>query len=302
MHKARRSIYGVAEAFHWNAIPRVFLPSYLPRFTCRSFGTSNDCKDGKSRVPSAGQFSGGAEKGENPGSSSSPNVQPEMKKHEWQPRWPSKGSKRFSPTVALHILPLLEATPEDPIDPQAEQTDRFMELLTEPSRPRPRNDRALPSLRRVLPRSFRKAILGDYAPRSASTPTWFRPRKLLPRDQRSTELLEQELQLLAHGLPYPDPIRNILTILIKQRQVRIAPRHYEALILMNCHPKLGSIESVKSILREIYREELPIIPAITFAVVKVCHPQPSSFLMLVALRNNYRSYLSIPTASFGHTS
>lgn len=88
---------------------------------------------------------------------------------------------------------------------------------------------------------------------------------------RSTELLEQELQLIAHGQPHPAPIRNILNILIADRLVAVSSRHYEALILGNCHPETGSIESVHSILQEMFREGLPTTPAVAFAVIKVRH-------------------------------
>ncbi|KEF57338.1 uncharacterized protein A1O9_05255 [Exophiala aquamarina CBS 119918] len=209
--------------------------------------------------------------------------------------WPSKGSKKFSLAVAHHVLPLLEATPDDPLDPQAEQKDVFMGVVAEPSRPRPRNDRKPPS-RRFMPRSFRKAILGGYAPRSESSPSQSRARKVIPRDQRSTELLEQELQLVAHRQPHPDPIRNILTMLIKQRQVKIAPPHYEASILANCHPKLGSIESVKSIVREIFREEVPMIPALTFAIVKVLSVHPDSLFRAYITDLMESQWISIPPA------
>lgn len=86
---------------------------------------------------------------------------------------------------------------------------------------------------------------------------------------RSTELLEQELQLIAHGQPHPAPIRNILNILIADRLVAVSSRHYEALILGNCHPETGSIESVHSILQEMFREGLPIPPTVAFTVIKV---------------------------------
>lgn len=97
-----------------------------------------------------------------------------------------------------------------------------------------------------------------------------------PRHMRSTELLEQELQLIAHGQPHPGPIGNILTTLIKDRLVKVSPHHYEALILGNCHPETGSIDAVKAILREMFREEVPIISSVAFAVVKVCDPTSGS--------------------------
>jgi hypothetical protein len=276
MHRAR-GIYGLARAFDCNSTPRTLISPHIPRGTRRSIGTNDDSKDGKSRPQDTGQSWSGANQGESFGSSSSPDVQPEVKKSKWKPTWPSTGSKKFSPTFAGHVLPLLEATPDDDLALEGEQPARLTELLTEPSQPRLRSPRNLPNRRGVLPRSFRKAILGDLVTRKESMPTWSQPRKVLPREKRSTELLEQELQLVAHGQPHPDLIRNILTILIADRGVKVSPHHYEALILANCHPEFGSLESVKSILGEIVREDVPIIPAIAFAVVKVCCPNSRRF-------------------------
>jgi hypothetical protein len=65
-------------------------------------------------------------------------------------------------------------------------------------------------------------------------------------------------------------IQNILSLLINRDKVNPGTSYYEALILSNCHPELGSVENVKSILEEMGREEIPIAPSISFAIIKVC--------------------------------
>lgn len=291
MHRAR-SIYGLAQAFNCNPISRTLISPSTPRVTCRCIGTEDDSKDGKSRPQVTGQSLSDAEQDERFDSSSGPNVQPEVKASKWKPTWPSTGSRKFSPAIAGHVLPLLEATPDDPPVLEANQPDRLTEVLAEPSQLRSRSHRNHPNRRGVLPRSFRKAILSAHVAQKEASPTWSQTRKVLPRDKRSIELLEQELQFVAHGQPHPEPIRNILRILIADRGVKVSPHHYEALILANCHPELGSIESVKSILGQIFRENVPITPAIAFAVVKVCDPN-SRRSQYVSSTNKQRQVLSV---------
>lgn len=270
MHRAH-TCYGLSQAFRCSVIFRNHALYTLPRLIRRSIGT-NDDSHGKSRPPVTTPSSSDAIQDEKGDSSPSPDERSELKAKRWINTWPSSGSKKYSPTLARQILPLIEATPDDPPDQKAERPERLKEVLKESTRSQLRSHRNHPSRRSVLARSFRKAVLADEAEKSEDAPAWSRSRKVLPRHMRSTELLEQELQLIAHGQPHPDALGNILTILIQDRLVKVSPHHYEALILGNCHPETGSLDAVKTILREMYREEVPIISAVAFAVVKVCDP------------------------------
>ena len=84
-----------------------------------------------------------------------------------------------------------------------------------------------------------------------------------------SETLEEELHWLAHKAPHPMSIHNILTILIKDRKIKPTAGHYEALILGNCYPEYGSVENVKTILRDLEREGTPLDPLCYFAILKV---------------------------------
>ena len=84
-----------------------------------------------------------------------------------------------------------------------------------------------------------------------------------------SETLEAELHWLAHKAPHPMSIHNILTILIQDRKIKPTAVHYEALILGNCYPEYGSVENVKTILRDLEREDVPLDPLQYFAVLKV---------------------------------
>jgi hypothetical protein len=287
MHRAH-ICHGLSQAYSRSVSQNyaIFLPQHLSRrfiqsravphpspLTRSSIRGNDDSKDGKDRPPLSTYHPSETVEDEDTGSSPSPSdtrFDPNTK--EWIDTWPSSGSKKYSPALAHKILPLIEATRYDHSSPKAEQLDQFEEVLTEHSQPRVRNHRNLPNRRDVFSPSFRKALLSEAMAKTESSPAWSQPRKVITRHMRSTALLEQELQLVAHDVPHPAPIRNILTMLIEDRLVEPSPRHYEALILGNCHPEMGSIDSVRSILQEMLREGIPIIPAVAFAVVKVRDP------------------------------
>lgn len=99
-----------------------------------------------------------------------------------------------------------------------------------------------------------------------------RPQKSLDRSVASTEVLEAELRWVAHNHPHPKAVRNILKILVQDRKVKPSAAHYEALILANCFPELGSVENVKVILEEMEREGVLIEPSIYYAILRVSTP------------------------------
>ena len=90
-----------------------------------------------------------------------------------------------------------------------------------------------------------------------------------PRSKATTEALEEELRWIAHEMPHPKPIRNILEILVERRLVKPGPLHYEALILGNCNPEHGSAANVRDILQEMEQENMTIGAQIYHAVLKV---------------------------------
>ena len=87
----------------------------------------------------------------------------------------------------------------------------------------------------------------------------------------STELLEEEIVLVTRGMAHPARIDTILKILVTNRHVQPSTRHYEAQILANCHPELGSADKVMSILQMMTRENISFNSSISFAVLKVCY-------------------------------
>ncbi len=103
--------------------------------------------------------------------------------------------------------------------------------------------------------------------------TTFTPR---PRNDETTENLERELMWVAQKAPSLSTIRDILSILIGQREVRPTPLHYEALILGNCDPEHGSVDSVAKTLREMKDEGITIGASIYNAVLSVCRILPNS--------------------------
>lgn len=95
------------------------------------------------------------------------------------------------------------------------------------------------------------------------------PPKVFSRAILDTEVLEGELRWVSRTAPHPKTMGNLLQILIGQRKVKPTPEHYEALILGNCFPELGSVDSVKTILQEMEREDIPFEPLVLFAVLMV---------------------------------
>ncbi|ETI20244.1 hypothetical protein G647_08278 [Cladophialophora carrionii CBS 160.54] len=108
-----------------------------------------------------------------------------------------------------------------------------------------------------------------------------KPEKILSRKALSTEVLEAELRWVARNTPAPRAVRNILRILLEERNIKPTPGHYEALILGQCHPEFGSIENVKTILQEMEREGLPLEAPILLAALTVLSIHPDTHL-----RNN----------------
>jgi hypothetical protein len=98
--------------------------------------------------------------------------------------------------------------------------------------------------------------------------------KRLPRYALSADILERELRYIAQVHPHPVAVQNILSILIERDHVKPRSSHYEAVILSQCHPELGSVDNVKATLQEMEREGMPFDPAILFAVLKVINPHP----------------------------
>ncbi|KAL2434156.1 hypothetical protein ABEF95_014807 [Exophiala dermatitidis] len=121
-----------------------------------------------------------------------------------------------------------------------------------------------------------------------------RTQKSLDRSIASTETLEDELKWVARNYPHPHAIRNILKILIEDRKVKPSAAHYEALILANCFPELGSVENVKSILEEMEREGVLIEPAIYYAVLTVLAVHPDTYLRTTIIRKLREQWVSIP--------
>jgi hypothetical protein len=101
--------------------------------------------------------------------------------------------------------------------------------------------------------------------------------KSLDRSVVATETLQGELRWIARNTPHPAPIRNILKILVSERQVKPTPSDYEALILGQCFPEHGSAENVKIILEEMEREGVPMEPSVLYAVLTVS-PCPRSLM------------------------
>ncbi|KIW62365.1 hypothetical protein PV04_10545 [Phialophora macrospora] len=124
-----------------------------------------------------------------------------------------------------------------------------------------------------------------------------KPEKILSRKVLSTEVLEAELRWVARNAPAPRAVRNILRILLEERKTKPTLRHYEALILGQCHPEFGSIGNVKTILQEIEREGLPLDAPILLAALTVLAIHPDAHLrnrildrlakQQFALPNNY---------------
>lgn len=246
--------------------PPHFLRASLPA-TRRSVGTKEHAQDASGI--------------EEHGRSSTPEVAPKYDNHPPALRreenkdaitlnstWPKRGNKHFSPIFARHVVPLLEATPDD--SSNSALPDTVTEILNAiPRRMPERKQHAFPKRRRLFSGKFRFARRrpsdGNYMSNGARVQ---QPKKL-PRAEQSTELLEEELRLIAHGMPHPASVERILTMLIMDRHVILSSRHYEALILANCHPELGSVAKLRSILQVVTKEKLAIDASLSFAALKV---------------------------------
>ncbi|EXJ81705.1 hypothetical protein A1O1_07770 [Capronia coronata CBS 617.96] len=121
-----------------------------------------------------------------------------------------------------------------------------------------------------------------------------RPRKSLDRSVVSTEILEAELRWVSRNHPHPKAVRNILEILIRDRKVKPSAAHYEALILANCFPELGTVENVKMILEEMEREGILIEPSIYYAVLTVLTVHPDTYLRTTIIQKLRQQWVSIP--------
>ena len=106
----------------------------------------------------------------------------------------------------------------------------------------------------------------------------------VPRARTSTETLERELAWTAKNKPNKSDIRDILSILIQERGVQPSSRHYEALILENCHPQQGSIASLEAVLEEMKVSDVAKGAAIHSAVLKVCLEQCMTSQPLIMFR------------------
>ena len=140
---------------------------------------------------------------------------------------------------------------------------------TAPKVPRTPATRA-PSTQYTLPR---RIVLPD------AVPQFLRQRRRKPdgsstfvpelRLKRTTQELERELQWVANNKPSLPVFQEILTILIKHRQIRPKAAYYEALILGNCDPEHGSLENVEALLVEMKDEGIMIGTPVHLAVLKV---------------------------------
>jgi hypothetical protein len=107
--------------------------------------------------------------------------------------------------------------------------------------------------------------------RSASPAGW--SKQFWHKD--SIEELERELMWLANNNPASPAIHDILTELLEERGVALTSTHYEASVLSNCDPRMGSIERVQEILQEMKVAGVVIGGSVYAAVLKV-----SSFRLL----------------------
>ncbi len=88
-----------------------------------------------------------------------------------------------------------------------------------------------------------------------------------------TGALEKDLSTIAHNTPSVRKIQRALKILVSSRSVKPTTSHYEAAVLANCDPQLGSVKAVESILEEMERENIAIGLSVYVAALKVglCH-------------------------------
>ena len=152
---------------------------------------------------------------------------------------------------------------------------RLMRDLRKPPRFRP----LLREVRRVGPDS----------PRRNLEPKTGKLKKILSRSALSTEALQAELRWIVQTSVTPKSVENILKILVEQRKLRPTLDHYEALILSQCFPEYGSIESVKTILQEMEREDVPCGQSVLLAVLTVLAVHPDTYLrdtVLIKLKSH----------------
>ncbi|EXJ77065.1 hypothetical protein A1O3_10223 [Capronia epimyces CBS 606.96] len=121
-----------------------------------------------------------------------------------------------------------------------------------------------------------------------------RLQKSLDRTVISTAILEAELKWICRNHPHPKAVRNILEILIHDRKVKPSAAHYEALILANCFPELGSVKNVKIFLEEMEREGVLIEPSTYYAVLTVLAVHPDTYLRTTIIQQLRKQWVSIP--------
>lgn len=175
--------------------------------------------------------------------------------------------KPYSREWASRILPLFEVKQFDSsLDSSSDAIET--DLFTPPERHglRRRSGHTFDQ-KLVFPLSFRRARARSQREGAGEIRS---SKGAIPRQNLSNELLEQELRYLAHGAPHPEAIDNILTILVEERLTKPNLGHYEARILSQCHPELGSVSNVVLILEEMKRENIPLSAPIWAAVLKVC--------------------------------
>lgn len=191
-------------------------------------------------------------------------------------RVPSKHSSQTSssrPPTEPAVQNAERTTPtQGQSDSSVSEADRKEEEDKLPVRPPPRYLRRVAQPKRFAPLLQEIQKIGqDYKTPKGGL------QKSLDRSIVATEILDAELRWISRNYPHPKSIQNILKILVQDRKIKPSPSHYEALILGNCFPELGSVENVTAILREMEREGIPMEPPVYYAVLMV---SGSSFLMM----------------------
>ena len=116
------------------------------------------------------------------------------------------------------------------------------------------------------PKSQRYNAFGDASQTAKRLPTSPTPEHL---KEKSVAWLEEKLQSRMASSPTVRGAAEFLRALIRDRQVRPAARHYKALILAHSDHERGSVDVVRSLLREMEDNGIPTDSGTLHAVIQV---------------------------------
>jgi hypothetical protein len=177
------------------------------------------------------------------------------------------------------------------------------ETASAESVPKPADDQSPENLPRTLtvsgdPKSIQDSsrLMRKTAPGKRYPPRAWTRKPLPPRESRTSDQLMAEFMWASQNFPFPRPMERILKILIEERKVKPTSSHYEGLILSQGHPEHGSIENVKTLLRELEEENMALGLPVLLATLTVLAVHPDTHLRCAVLDRLAEQHGDLPVS------